>query len=499
MRKALSRNPDVVMVTIAGYFLLAIIFRTIRSPALEVDETQQALFAQYLLLGYGSQPPLYTWLQYGLNEIIGASIASLSILKNGLLFLSCLFYWLTARLLMPEDRALPNIATLGILTLPPVFVMSQRDLSHTVLALFAVSLFLYGFVRTLKQPSLAGYVLTGIAIGIGGLAKYNFIPIPLAAIIAILPEKDLRARLLDWRLLLTIVIAGVVVSPHGLWMWENLHIATAQTLGEMKEGSEQIKFDRLDGSKDLVLAAIKGIALTTAIFAAIFYKNIREIISASDQWTKVFGRILLISFAIVLLVVVLVGVTHIRQKWLAVYIALLPLYLALKIRASGIDAMPKLGSMLAVTAVLAVGFITVLLGRGLITPHFERYSLVHIPYDRFGEAVRREGHTEPQYVIASGGLVGGNLKMQFPKALVLTGNRDVETFPAQLPQGATVLFAGTSNEGQRLDDPGAALNSLAARASLPAPTEIRNIEVPYAGAGGKRHSFYYAWETIGLK
>ena len=51
MRKALSRNPDVVLMLIAGYFLFAILSRVIRSPGLEVDESQQAVLSQFLLLG----------------------------------------------------------------------------------------------------------------------------------------------------------------------------------------------------------------------------------------------------------------------------------------------------------------------------------------------------------------------------------------------------------------------------------------------------------------
>lgn len=85
MRKVLSRNLDSTLILIAGYFLLAFVVRILRSSALEIDETQQALLSQHLLLGYGSQPFLYTWLQHGVNGLLGPSIASLSLLKNGLL------------------------------------------------------------------------------------------------------------------------------------------------------------------------------------------------------------------------------------------------------------------------------------------------------------------------------------------------------------------------------------------------------------------------------
>ncbi|UHS56076.1 ArnT family glycosyltransferase [Agrobacterium vaccinii] len=495
MRKALSRNADVVLVLIAGYFLLAVAARLIRSPALEVDETQQALFSQFLLFGYGSQPPIYTWLQYGANAILGPSVAALSLLKNGLMFFCCLYVWLAARLLIRE-KALVNIATLGVITLPTVFVMVQRDLSHTVLALFAVALSIYALFSTLQKPTAWGYILTGAAIGLGALSKYNFVVLPVAALIAIALEKDMRARLLDWRMLLTIAAALAIATPHIMWVRDHLNLAVSQTTTEMREGDDDVVFHALEGSLELLFAFVKGMALTTAIYALLFFKDLKAIIRASDQSTRIVGRIMLISFICVMLIIWGLGATQVRQKWVTVYLLLWPLYLALKVQAAGILAERKLPSMLAITATLSVGFVIVLLSRGLIAPYFERYSLVHIPYDKFGEAVRKDGQPEPRYVIASGGLVGGNLKMQFPNATVFSGNKDIETLPAKWPAGAIVLLAGTSDDGVMPENPGAELAKLAQRSALPAPTEIRNANVPYTGKGNKRHAFYYAWETI---
>ncbi|WP_311272536.1 MULTISPECIES: glycosyltransferase family 39 protein [unclassified Rhizobium] len=495
MRKALSRNPDVVLMLIAGYFLFAILSRVIRSPGLEVDEAQQAILSQFLLLGYGSQPPVYSWLQYGVNAILSPSIASLSVLKNGLLFLCCIYFWLTARLLIRE-KALVNVATLGVLTLPTVFVMSQRDLTHTVLALFAVSLFVYVLFSTLKKPSALRYILTGLVIGLGAVAKYNFVVIPLAAIIAIALEKDLRDRLLDWRLLLTAAAALIIVTPHFLWVLDHLDLATGQTTSEMREGAEHATFHGLSGMLELILAFVKGLALTTAIFAALFFKDIRAILRASDQSTRIIGRIMLFSFLCLLLIVLSMGATHVRQKWVTVYLLLWPLYLCLKVQAAGVLADRRLPSMLAVTSVLTVGFVLVLLGRGVVAPYFDRYSLVHTPYHSFAKLLRNDGHPEPQYIMAVGGIVGGNLKMQFPNSTVFIGDRDVEPLPTSWPAGSVVLLAGDSKEAAMQKDPADVLAALAERTSLPIPTDVTRIDVPYAAASEKRHTFYYAWETI---
>src|SRR5437868_3512212 len=45
------------------YFLLQTLFRTLVSDSAELDESEQLLWAQAWQWGYGSDPPLYTWLQ----------------------------------------------------------------------------------------------------------------------------------------------------------------------------------------------------------------------------------------------------------------------------------------------------------------------------------------------------------------------------------------------------------------------------------------------------
>lgn len=46
-----------------GLCLAHVLVRVAISPALKWDEAEQMLWSQQLALGYGAQPPLYTWLQ----------------------------------------------------------------------------------------------------------------------------------------------------------------------------------------------------------------------------------------------------------------------------------------------------------------------------------------------------------------------------------------------------------------------------------------------------
>src|SRR4051812_44691812 len=74
------------------FLLLGILFsvhvglRLYISPIVNLDESWQVVLSQHWALGYHSHPPLYTWLQKSVFSILGESIFSLSLLKNGLIF-----------------------------------------------------------------------------------------------------------------------------------------------------------------------------------------------------------------------------------------------------------------------------------------------------------------------------------------------------------------------------------------------------------------------------
>ncbi len=171
------RSSGTLYFLLGAYFLLHVLIRLAMPASLELDEGQQLFFSQSLSLGYDSQPPFYNWLQYGAVQIFGTSVAALTILKNLLLFLSYMFLGMTANLLL-RDKGLAAIATLGLVTITQVSFEAQRDLTHTVAVLFSAGLFIYAFVKTLKQASAWRYALTGLAVGFGVLSKYNFVLLP---------------------------------------------------------------------------------------------------------------------------------------------------------------------------------------------------------------------------------------------------------------------------------------------------------------------------------
>src|ERR1700753_3100121 len=154
------------------YFPLQIILRVCISSSLDLDESEQLVLTQKLSWGYGSQPPLYTWLQFGLFKCFGASVFSLSLLKNLLLFSTYLFTYFNARL-VTRSYACAIAAAVSLFFIPQIVWESQRDLTHSVLAATLVCATIFSFLRLREKPTLARYALFGACAGLGVLSKYN--------------------------------------------------------------------------------------------------------------------------------------------------------------------------------------------------------------------------------------------------------------------------------------------------------------------------------------
>ncbi|MCA1403367.1 glycosyltransferase family 39 protein [Ensifer sp. IC3342] len=491
MLEALDRRPNAAFVALAGYFLLCIALRLAVSNSLEIDEAGVALQSQFLQLGYGPQPPFYNWLQYGLAQSIGTSLATLSVLKNSLLFFSCLFYGLAARLVLSNWR-LSAMAMLGVLTLPPVFLLAQRDLSHTVAALFTVSLFLYGFLRTLTRPTLFSYLLTGIAVGIGIISKYNFVLIPISAIIAVLPERDLRTRIFDWRILPAIAIAGLIVLPHSYWLLQNLDFASGGTLNEMREHEAQGRLmQALRGTYALGSAIIGGGLVPALVFSLVFRGKVRVIWQAESQWSRIVGRMIAICLLAVLLIVLGVAATHIREKWLVLYLMLVPLYLCLKIEAAKIDLTNAFRRFFLLVAILALTALAIVSARAIVRPWFGDYSRLNIPYSAFVEAVTQAEGGQPALVVTNDKQIAGNLRTQLSSALVTMPK--LNTLPVDMTK-RPLLVVWHDDTAQEAPIPDFLKDTLKNSTIPETAMTPRHLALPYIyGAGSDRYAFSYIW------
>ncbi|MGG7539321.1 ArnT family glycosyltransferase [Rhizobium sp. 12,4] len=489
MTETSLRDIRWIFVLLAAYFVLQIGVRLATSHSLDLDEAEQAFRSQWLAAGYGPQPPFYNWLQYTVFQFTGVSLAALSLVKNLLLFSSYLLYGLTARLVL-RDKALVAIATLGLLTIPQMVFEMQRDLTHTVAVFFSASIFFYGFIRSLKQPSLASYLVAGIGIGFGLLAKYNFAILPAAALIAALADQRLRPRIFDWRLVLTAVVALVITLPHLFWLKDNLDFATARTLEKMTaSGHASYPMQVAMGISSLALAVISFAGLTVAVFAMVFGKRLRQAFTAGSEWTRLVERMMLVFLTGILFLVVFGGAAGIKDRWLVPMLFILPLYLCLKVEAAGVETGKAFRRFMLVVAVIMIGVPAILYGSvatARFTGHYERLNR---PYAAMLENLRQQA--EPAAILTGDSLLAGNVRQDIAGVPVLSV--DYPGFHPDLTGRRPLLLVWLIPKGGSEALPPDMAQWLQTNLGASAP-ETSAIDVPYFyGRGSDSYRFGYAW------
>lgn len=422
MLDRLGRSQSAVLVLLALYFAVNVVVRLNQPASLEYDEAHQLFLAQWLFPGIDSQPPFYNWLQYGVVHLYGSSLASLSILKNTVLFCCYVLFALTAARLL-KDKALAAIATLGLLTIPAISYETQRDLTHTVAALFAASLFFYCFVRTLEQPNLTNYALTGLAVGIGAISKYNFVLFPIVAVLALLPEREFRRRLFDARIGISALVAGLVVSPHAWWFLNNWDHATGRTVGKLTQDAATNWFLQVAQGLASLTEALASMAVPAVLlFIVVFGRALSEALRAESRWTRLIERMFLGLVAALVLMILLAGVSNVKSRWLIPFFFLLPLYVCLKIEASGLVNRQAPQRMAAIAIIIMIAIPAALYARSTSIGALEHYGKQHVPYGAAVQQILGTSPIPPALIVTDESYLPGNIRLHAPEIAAVSQN-----------------------------------------------------------------------------
>ncbi len=487
-----SVKPASLIALLALYFTINVLVRLALPDSLELDEAQQIFFSQYLALGYGTQPPFYNWLQYGVIALFGPSVASLTVLKNLLLVASLLLYYNAARLLV-RGPLLALIATLGLLTLPQIAFEAQRDLTHTVALIFATSLFLYGMARTLTKGDLPAYALTGLAIGIGLISKYNFALFAGAAFIGLLVTPNGRSRIFDPRLMVTLVLAGVVVAPHTIWLVNHLDEATASTVVKMTALPAQTRLAQIGlGLRSLLLAILGFCALTVAIFLVSFGRSFIVSLTAKSQGIKIFETIFVVSFLALIALILSTQTTLIKDRWLIPILLMLPLYFAMKFDAAGIDPKNHIWRLWAFVLLIALAVPLALYLRVTYAPSLNQYQKLNTPYSpAIGALLAMK---RPGAILAGDQHLAGNIALHVGSIVVMSADRP-DFSPAIDWQTNPLLIMWRAKGEEHPAMPKAIQGWLASKPEF-SKAEIAAgwIALPFHyGKSGDKYGFGYAW------
>ena len=104
---------------LAVYFVLQALLKLFAVSSLGVDDAEMVVITQDLAWGYGSQPPLYNWLQIAAFSVFGFGAPAIVVLHFVLLFAAYSFVFLSGRLVFASDLKAAAV-TLGLFAIPQI-------------------------------------------------------------------------------------------------------------------------------------------------------------------------------------------------------------------------------------------------------------------------------------------------------------------------------------------------------------------------------------------
>jgi hypothetical protein len=406
------------VLVLAGYLSVHLLLRLALSPSLIPDEAELALFSQSLAWGYSEQPPLYSWLVWGAVRLLGLSVFSLTLVRMLVLATVPLALHATACAVL-RQRSIPLLCVLSLFLFPSFAWNSLNYLTHSLL-LCAVSLATARAVLLLPQRrGWVAYATLGLWLGLGFLAKYNFVTFAAALFLAGVSYRPYRACLLDPRLLLSAAVAALLVLPHLLWAREHAHalwqvLANKTGVGGIAGTREVLRGlgNLLSNGVLMVLPFAAGVALFLRPGAV---PVIRRETTPSDACC--FLQRFFLAALLLLTLQVFAGTTHFQDRWLQPFVLLVPVYFFARLE--GIRLEPRrlrcYGGVLATSAVLLM---MVQAGRIWLGNRDTGTYPMQMSFAEIEERLSAEG-LDGATVLTSDRVLGGNLRLCFPGAKVV--------------------------------------------------------------------------------
>ena len=442
-------NPRIIFALLAFYFILQIILRIWISHGAELDEAEQLVLSQQWQWGYGSQPPLYTWLLMSLSSLFGMGITTLATLKNLLLFTTYLFTYLSARELT-SNRNAALVAMGSLLLIPQVAWESQRDLTHSVLVTCSASVTFLVFLRLLKTEKLKYYLLFGFMAALGAISKYNFFIFLLGLILAALSIRRFRRVLLSPKTLLSLAVFLFLVSPHLIWILNH----QAQTFSSARKFGAKLAFNDYGAyGKGLFslltsVLAFLGPLLGTYLLFFLFRPKSTEVCGPKDDssgisaikggasffWRRLLRNYFLSILLICAVPVLLFQVTEFKDRWMQPLFFIASVYLSFLFSHRLNTRRTK--KFLALCAFSGLCVLTILPLRTIGASLFGSYNRLNLPYEKLASKLRASGFKGGE-IFADTHLTGGNLRLFFKNTMVVTP--EFQPSPDALPPGQELV------------------------------------------------------------
>jgi hypothetical protein len=418
------------------YCAVHFILRLSLSDTIGVDDAIEGVFTQSLAPGYDPrQPPLYTWLLWLVQRVTGPSLLSFLILKYGLLSATFLLYYKIAERLFADTRY-AALTAWSLLLLYQIGWNLHEGVTQTQVLMLACTATLFTFLRASDRPNATNYILFGLVIGAGLLAKLSFGAFLGCLAVGALLTPRFRPTLLSPRLLITLTVAAVVVSPYARWLIDGATDLDSVFRSAVGAGDNTDYLPRVGkGLLSVLLTTLGFLSPLLPILLLLFPHSLRRHVTVPGTDTgvqRLIGIMLVFGFMLLVLGVLLAGVSGYKERWLHPFLLVAPLYFLCRVRSVN----PTPGRV-RVYLMIVIGVSTIVVGLRtahlVVGPPLCNKCRPLVPYAKLADALAQAGFTTGTIVVRNGN-TAGNLRAAFPDARVHVLNNPTYEPPAAPPQ-----------------------------------------------------------------
>jgi hypothetical protein len=205
-------RPQGVVIIIAAYCVLFLLITGLLSSAFNPDDEKASYATQIFALNYSSRnPPLYDWILYGVQHLLGVGPFPFALVRYTFLFLfGCAAYALARRAI--ADPRLQALSVFSISLLWQLGYHAHRINTHSDLMIVFIASTALCFVALRDRPTVGRYALLGAMVALGTLSKFGYLAFLASTIAAALALEPYRRVLLDRRIVIAVVVAAIPLA-----------------------------------------------------------------------------------------------------------------------------------------------------------------------------------------------------------------------------------------------------------------------------------------------
>jgi 4-amino-4-deoxy-L-arabinose transferase-like glycosyltransferase len=376
---------------------------------LDVDEAEQLVLIQKLALGYSAQPPLYTWLVWGMAQVVGANVVALAAVKA--LLMLTLFYQMMqlGRWCFADYRA---ILVFFVPLLLPLYAWEAWRMTHTpVLTILCLATVL-AWLRLSRSPSWFNYAFLGCCFGLGMLTKYNYALFAGSIGLVILLLPSMRRLILSPGFLLSLLVGLLIVLPHAWWALSEQQAIMNYLRSRTGSSAHSISaFEYLQRVGYFYYTVMITGGIPIALIMLLDWK-----VSWKIRWPAAVNiQFLLLTIAIgmslYIAAIFTVRMYHFRGHWLGPFLLLLPVWLISYVPAMNTWHRPAQGYLMivALTSLVILG----VRGSGYVMGYHEgKFQTRDYLFSELAEELQQQG-VQLAEIIAGDIHCAGYLRLYF--------------------------------------------------------------------------------------